>query len=284
MAGVTVEGKIIAHRALTELRERVSEAGTRLSLGILVTEENLAVTKFIEYKQRTAKDLGMKTEIIRPDTFATTEDLLDLLMKATKEYDGIVLQLPLSTHYELEPILKLFPLSHDVDVLGHTAFDTYREGALPFHPPVVGAMSAILETYGFRLMGRQVLVVGEGRLVGAPAAIWAKRQGGIVTSVNKHVEDLASHARSAEVLILGAGVPGLVTPDMVKEGVLILDAGTSEAEGVLKGDADPACAEKAALFSPVPGGIGPITVVKIFENLLALALLKRRQKDRRMER
>ncbi len=278
MEGIIVDGRGIADKVRTELAEHMSEVG-RLSLAIIVTEENLAVKKFIEYKQKTAKDLNVKVEIVRPGLFATTEDLLDLIMKTTREYDGIVLQLPLASSFELEPILKLFPLSHDVDVLGHTAFDTYREGALPFHPPVVGAMAAILDHYGFRLAGRKVLVVGEGRLVGAPAAIWAKKQGGIVTSVNKHSDDVASLAREADAVILGAGVPGLLTPDMVKEGALVLDAGTSEAEGVLKGDADTACAKRAALFSPVPGGLGPITVVKIFENLLTLAMLKKRQKE-----
>jgi methylenetetrahydrofolate dehydrogenase (NADP+)/methenyltetrahydrofolate cyclohydrolase len=95
-----------------------------------------------------------------------------------------------------------------------------------------------------------------------------------VDVVNKGTEDVGALTREADVIMLGAGVPGLLQPDMVKEGAVILDAGTSETAGVVKGDADPSCAEKASLFTPSPGGIGPITVAMIFKNLLALKGLR----------
>ncbi len=95
-----------------------------------------------------------------------------------------------------------------------------------------------------------------------------------MTTLNSSTGDLAEHTREADVLVLGAGSPGLITPDMVKDGVIILDAGTGESEGVLKGDADPACAAKARIFTPTPGGLGPVTVAKVFENLLTLVNLK----------
>jgi methylenetetrahydrofolate dehydrogenase (NADP+)/methenyltetrahydrofolate cyclohydrolase len=98
--------------------------------------------------------------------------------------------------------------------------------------------------------------------------------GANVTVTNRSTVDLASHTREADVIILGAGSPGLLTPDMVKQGAIVLDAGTSEEGGVVKGDANPAVAEKASLFTPTPGGIGPITVAKLFENLLVLDALK----------
>jgi methylenetetrahydrofolate dehydrogenase (NADP+)/methenyltetrahydrofolate cyclohydrolase len=135
----------------------------------------------------------------------------------------------------------------------------------------------VLHRHGYALAGRNVLVIGEGHLVGEPAAIWAAQLGANVTTVNASTVDMRDKLLTADVIISGAGVPGLVTPDMVKDGVILLDAGTSESEGVLKGDIDPLCADKAALYTPTPGGIGPITVAKVFENLVILAELKARR-------
>jgi methylenetetrahydrofolate dehydrogenase (NADP+) / methenyltetrahydrofolate cyclohydrolase len=117
---------------------------------------------------------------------------------------------------------------------------------------------------------RHVVVVGSGKLVGLPASRWFMEQGSAVSVVTKDTADIAYYTKNADIIVLGAGVPRLLTPDMVKEGVVILDAGTSEDGGVLAGDADPACAEKASLFTPVPGGIGPITVAVLLRNLVEL--------------
>jgi methylenetetrahydrofolate dehydrogenase (NADP+)/methenyltetrahydrofolate cyclohydrolase len=206
-----------------------------------------------------------------------SESLLQKILHVTRECDGLVLQLPLPSQYHLDSVLNLFPLSHDVDVIGNTAFQQHKEGMLPFLPPVVGAIAEILHQQNVLLAGRKVLVIGEGRLVGSPAVFWAERLGAQVSVVTKRVGVLADLAPTADVIILGAGSPGLLTPDMIKQGVMIFDAGTSETEGVVKGDADPACADKAMLFTPTPGGIGPITVAKVFENLLTLVDLKARR-------
>jgi methylenetetrahydrofolate dehydrogenase (NADP+)/methenyltetrahydrofolate cyclohydrolase len=128
----------------------------------------------------------------------------------------------------------------------------------------------VLHKHGYQLAGRKVVVVGEGRLVGEPAAVWARNMGGQVTVVNVYTPDVGAATRDADVIISGAGAPSLITPDMVKDGAILLDAGTSESEGVLTGDIDPGCADKAALYTPTPGGIGPITVAKVFENLVML--------------
>ncbi len=269
------DGKKLAHELALELRDRVATHSHALSLGILVVQETMPIHTFVELKTRFGRDIGVAVEVtrLRPGEL-TTQHALHTLLDMTKRHAGVIVQLPLPHQVDLDAMLQFLPLSHDVDVMGVTAYQQYREGHLPFSPPVVGAMEHILRAYGVTLAGKHVLVVGEGRLVGAPAAVWTTRAGAIVHTVHAGSDNTADLFAQADIIILGAGSPGLLKPDMVKEGVVILDAGTSEAEGVLKGDADPACAEKALLFTPTPGGVGPLTVAKLFENLLTLDELR----------
>jgi methylenetetrahydrofolate dehydrogenase (NADP+)/methenyltetrahydrofolate cyclohydrolase len=116
-----------------------------------------------------------------------------------------------------------------------------------------------------------VLVLGYGRLVGKPVSILLRHNHAHVTVIDKPVPDLAQHVREAYVVISGVGSPALITPDMVGEGTVLIDAGTSESGGKIVGDIDPACAHNAKLFTPVPGGVGPVAIAMLFKNLLILA-------------
>jgi methylenetetrahydrofolate dehydrogenase (NADP+)/methenyltetrahydrofolate cyclohydrolase len=131
-------------------------------------------------------------------------------------------------------------------------------------------MEYVLRTHDISCVRKRVTVVGQGRLVGKPAAALFEKRGAVVVRVAKG-DDIGAATRDADIIVLGAGEPGLLKPEMIKDGVVILDAGTSESRGAVVGDADPACADKASLFTPVPGGIGPIAVVEIFANLFELA-------------
>jgi methylenetetrahydrofolate dehydrogenase (NADP+)/methenyltetrahydrofolate cyclohydrolase len=273
-----VEGKKIAGEMEHRLRKRVEEGKMGLTLGIIVVHETAPIRQFVEVKRRFGDAINVHVEVLQLGPMShKNEDLLALLLHSTRNHDGIVLQLPLPHQYSLDSVLNLFPLSHDVDVIGNTAYRQFEEATLPFYPPVVGALHEVLRHHGLGLAGRKVLVVGEGRLVGGPAAIWARRVGAYVTVANIETPNLAELSRDAEVLILGAGVPGLIKPDMVQQNAIVLDAGTSEVSGVIKGDADPAVAEKAGLFTPTPRGLGPITVAKVFENLITLYEIKQKR-------
>ncbi len=266
-----IDGTYIARTLKDKIKERTFEIDPRLTLGIIVTEETPAIRQFVELKMRFGKDIHVDVEILKLDFLKQkNENLLHLIIQSTRKFNGLILQLPLSHQYTQETILNLFPFTHDVDVLGNAAYQQYKEGTLPFTPPVIGAFAEILHRNDIRIAGKKVLVVGEGKLVGAPAAIWAKNLGAFVTIANKKTEDLKALTIDSDVIILGTGVPGILKPEMVKEGVIILDAGSGEKNGVVMGDADQACADKASLFTPTPGGIGPVTVAKVFENLVAL--------------
>ncbi len=279
---MVIDGVLIARQIKSDLKARVMHFEHPLKLGVFVLHETPEIRQFVEAKRRFGASLGITVDVLTLSTMEqNNQELLHRILHATQEYNGLVLQLPLPRQFQLDSVLNIFPLSHDVDVIGTTAFQQHKEGHLPFLPPVVGAIAEILAQQHIVLAGRKVLIVGDGLLVGDPAKYWAERMGAVVTVVTKATPNLIAHTSVADVIILGAGSPHLITPDMVRQGVMLFDAGTSESEGMVQGDVDPACANKAMLFTPTPGGIGPITVAKLFENLIVLSELKMRQHARR---
>lgn len=271
-----IDGKTLARDIKAEIQQKMKRLPQKPTLAVVVTDDSLVTSTYVALKQKTARDLEIESQILRPKTLSNTEDLVREVFVATRDFDGVVVQLPLARQFQLEVILKMLPITHDVDVIGETSYQQFAEGRLPIMPPVVSAMSDILFRNGFRLAGRKVAVFGEGRLVGKPAANWATRMGAEVTIFNDKNFTPETDISFAEVLILGAGSPGLITPERVRDGVVVLDAGSSEDGGKVVGDADPKLAEKAHLMTPVPGGIGPVAIAKLFENLVELTALKQR--------
>jgi methylenetetrahydrofolate dehydrogenase (NADP+) / methenyltetrahydrofolate cyclohydrolase len=137
----------------------------------------------------------------------------------------------------------------------------------------VGAVQKILAYGNVVVAGKRAVVVGAGFLVGEPVAIWLAQQGAEVEvfTVESKPEDLVAALGTADIVVSGAGSPHLIKQGMLKDGVVLIDAGTSESSGQIVGDADPACAAKCSLFTPVPGGIGPVAVACLFENTVTLA-------------
>ena len=236
-----VDGKKIAEDIIAGLGE--SLRGKRL--GIVVGAQDSATDSFIKIKSRVAARLGVV--VVRGEL----EELI-------KTCDGVIVQLPIPNS---EALLAALPQEKDVDALGPAPL---------VRAPVAEAIKEVLRLHFGSPRGKIAVVVGAGRLVGAPAAKLLRELGAevsVITQTNGSLEQL----KTADIVVLGAGEPGLIKPDMLKNGVVLIDAGTSEQEGRLAGDADPACAAVASVFTPVPGGIGPIAVAMIFKNLSDLA-------------
>ena len=241
-----VDGKQIAEDIIAGLG--VSLQGKRL--GIVVGTQDSATDSFIKIKSRVAERLGV--EVVRGE--------LDELIKTC---DGVIVQLPISNS---EQLLASLPPEKDVDALGLAPLA---------RAPVAGAIAEILKYTGVEPRLKKAVVVGAGRLVGAPAAKLLRELGADVEVVTSGEGSLTS-LKTADIVVLGAGEPGLIKPEMLKQGVVLIDAGTSEQGGKLAGDADPACAQVASVFTPVPGGIGPIAVAMIFKNLFDLAKISKK--------
>jgi|TARA_Y100000310_G_scaffold170442_2_gene170588 methylenetetrahydrofolate dehydrogenase (NADP+)/methenyltetrahydrofolate cyclohydrolase len=265
-----INGKEIASDIVSSVKEGVSKLGTKPRLVVFTVNPDLPTRKFLEIKKRVGSDVGVEVieNEVSPDI--DTDTLVRKVEETSQESDGIIVQLPLPAQIDSEKVRDAIPITHDVDVLSDKAYELFKKGESKVLPPVVGAIDEIINKYNIDIKGKKVTVVGSGNLVGKPASVYFENSGGIVRVVDKDTDDISQATLEADILVLGAGVPGLIKPDMIKEGVAILDAGTSEAGGKLSGDADPECSEKAGLFTPVPGGIGPIAVSIIFKNLLDL--------------
>lgn len=250
---MVVNGKGIAEGVYAAL------GGRTLTLGILMIGTDPVTGSFVRAKERAAARLGVivERETLPDDAAqATIEDAVAGLAAKT---DGIIVQLPLPKDADIERVLAVIPPEKDVDGISPNPL---------VRPPVAGALEEILRTEAVQVFDAEAVVVGAGRLVGAPCGTLLRDLGAHVTVLRKG--DPLDPLKTADIIVLGAGEPGMVRPEHIKEGAVIVDAGTSESSGKVVGDADPACAEKASVFTPVPGGVGPVAIAMIFKNLYAL--------------
>lgn len=259
-----VDGKAIAADIYREVANEVTHLGSQPHLTVFTCTPNFETQKYLSLKMRKAREVGIGINVIEFPKDITTDEVVTSIEHACIQTDGVIVQLPFPAHIDTDLVLRSIPSHCDVDAINYDGNDD------TVLPPVVGAIQEIAKRYDVLFAAQNVTVVGHGRLVGRPAEIWCKKQGAQVTVVTKSVGDLNQAVASAHILILGAGSPSLVNPEMINDNVIIFDAGTSEDGGELKGDADPLCADKASLMTPVPGGIGPITVAVLLRNLIRL--------------
>lgn len=262
-----VDGKAIAKDLLAQVREEVDALGRTPVVRAIVVAPSAATESYLRIKERAAGDAGMHLELVRLDD-GTTEEVMHAV--ALPGADAVIVQLPLSAAIDTTSVLDAIPVEFDADMLStaaRTGFERGDVGALL--PPVVGAIAEILARTNTDPEGKRVVIIGQGWLVGEPASVWFRQIGAEVTTMTRHNLDLGL-LKEADIVVLGAGSPGLVKPEHLKEGVVLIDAGTSESDGAIVGDADPACAEKASVFTPVPGGVGPMAVACLFKNVALL--------------
>jgi methylenetetrahydrofolate dehydrogenase (NADP+)/methenyltetrahydrofolate cyclohydrolase len=258
------DGKHIAQQIEERLLGEFANAPLKKVCFVLFGNDPASI-QFIKIKTNIAERLGIKVDLVTGPQNMITDQALGLMDEVNKkDYDGIVVQLPLPKQLDTDTILNEIPADKDIDVLG-LGVEFGKKVA-----PVARAVFEILDFYNISLENKKVLVVGNGRLVGKPVGSELSRRGISYQMVDKDTDDDVRNEKiqSADVIISGAGVPHMIKPDMIKDGVVLIDAGTSEQSGVLVGDIDPACGEKASLITPVPGGVGPVTVVSLFANLL----------------
>lgn len=260
-----INGKQIANEIKEQLKQEIAKIGKKLKLAIVCVDENPASKKFVEKKVKFADEIGVKAKIYNLPAEISTSKLRKKMAEIChiKENNGVILQLPLPEHINTQYALNSIIPKKDVDVLSSRAFGDFTTGRSKFLPPLVGVIKIIFEKYGIDPAGKNIVILGRGILVGKPIANWLINQGATVSVLNSKTLNPGGYTLMADVIISGVGKPGLIKPEMVKDGVIIIDAGTP-------GDVDSEVAAKASLFTPVPGGVGPITVAMVFKNLVEL--------------
>jgi methylenetetrahydrofolate dehydrogenase (NADP+) / methenyltetrahydrofolate cyclohydrolase len=278
-----IDGKKISADIKAEISAKVAE---RKSLGkkiphlaiILVGDDGASQT-YVDHKVKACKEVGFHYTMMRfADTIAE-----DKLMKhidqvnRDQDVDGFIVQLPLPPHITVERITEKIRSDKDVDGFTNHNFGSIISKNPLLMPATPFGVMELLRRYNIETEGKKCVIVGASRLVGAPLSMMLVEQGkATVTICNKYTRDLASITKLADILVVAVGKPGLITAEMVKEGAVVIDVGTTRVEGAqykngysLKGDVDfKDVAPKTSFITPVPGGVGPMTIASLLMNTL----------------
>lgn len=268
-----INGRKLAQELIAQIQEERKKIPFQVRLAIVIVGNNPASLSFIKQKQKVATQLNIDCRVYQLPLNLDTKELRKRVSQISKVTNnrGVVVQLPLPQHIRTQVVLNAILPHKDPDVLCERNLGKFYTGRLKILPPVIAAIKFILNRHQINPEGKRVLVIGRGRLVGQPAALWFIHQGAEVTVVNSKIKNLSEFTRSADIIVSGAGVPGLITKDMIRKGTIIFDCGIVSVNGKLSGDCDTNNLKNtASLITPVPGGIGPLTVVFLFKNLLTL--------------
>ena len=268
---ILLDGEKIAREIRVKLKERTSSV--KLGLSVVQVGNNPVSTKYIEVKRQIAEDLGVSFFLHHFPASISENDLKEAIQKIAEgsRISGIIVQLPLPSTMNMQSVLDAVPFEKDVDVLSSAAFESFASGNSSILPPTVCAIATLFSEYGIEVSGKNVVVVGAGRLVGVPLVAWFKQKGVNVKVVTSSTQNIKELTKLADIIISGVGKANLITGDMIKEGAVVFDAGTSVEDGETKGDVDfESVSRVAGYIAPVPGGVGPLTAVCLFKNLLKI--------------
>lgn len=263
-----VDGKKIARKIKANIKKEMKERGAKKKMAIVYVGQNKVIDKFVNLKKNFGKDVGIPVQVFRFEKNITEKDLAKNVKKICKEFDGVVIQLPLPSHIDKKTILNIVPKGKDIDILSDKKYAEFKKGDMSRLPPVAGAIFEILSFYDIDLENKKVAVVGDGVLVGRPTFDLFVLMGLNPILVNKETKNSKDIIKSADVLVCGVGSPSFIKNSHIKNDVILFDAGSSSEGGVVVGDISKDCIKKASIFSAVPGGIGPITIAILFRNLL----------------
>ena len=274
-----LDGRSVAQKVLGEVKAGVerlrSATGVTPRLAVVLVGDFAPSKIYVANKRKASDSVGIATRDHVFPAGLTQAELLALLgrLNADKDVHGILLQLPLVPGCDEDEAIRAIAPEKDVDGLHPTNLGQLLAGAPTVVPCTPAGCMEILDYYGAKLEGKEAVVVGRSRLVGKPLAQLLLARHATVTMCHTRTRDLAAHTRRADVLCVAAGRARMITGDMVKEGAWVIDVGVNRLEtGRLAGDVDFASAERRAeAITPVPGGVGPMTVAMLLKNTLAAA-------------
>jgi len=266
-----LEGKKAAEDILKKIKKEAKEKN--LKLAVVLVGGDPASLIFVKEKEKVCKRVGIGFELLKLPSEIGQGDLEKEIKGLAEREDvsGMVVQLPLPEEINAQEILDIIPLGKDADVLSSRSFAEFKAGGSQVVPPVVGAVDHLLKEYKIDLRNRKIVLVGAGKLVGLPLAVWLAQKNIGFSVIDKSTENPELISKQADVIISGIGKPGFIKSEMVKDGAIVIDAGSSLEKGKITGDVDfKNVSEKASFITPVPGGIGPLTVACLLENLANL--------------
>jgi methylenetetrahydrofolate dehydrogenase (NADP+) / methenyltetrahydrofolate cyclohydrolase len=274
-----IDGKVAAQRLRTQYVSRIealrARAGITPGLAVILVGDNPASAIYVNSKVKACESVGMRSIRHNLPATVTTDQIVALIeqLNANAQVHGILVQLPLPAHIDMRCVLETISVDKDVD-----GFHLYNVGTLVvgntiFSPCTPFGVVKLLEQENIRVEGQNVVVVGASNIVGKPMALMLMQREATVCICHVKTRDLAQFTLLADILVVAAGVPNLILPQMVKTGAVVIDVGINRlADGKITGDVDfEGVRKKASYITPVPGGVGPMTVTMLLENTLVAA-------------
>ena len=276
MPATLIKGKPIADRIRAEVAEQVKGIG-HIGLVTVLVGDDPASEVYIRLKHKAAIEAGIDATDLRLPAETSEEDLLAKVseLDADPQVDAVLVQLPLPSHIDEAKVIRAIEPAKDVD-----GFHPFNAGQLYLGRPTLvpatplGVM-AMLAEHRIDLDGARAVVLGRSDIVGKPMAHLLMQANATVTICHSHTKDLPRHTLDADVLVAAVGVPSMVSPDMVKTGAVVIDVGINRTEAGIVGDVDAGAVEVASHMTPVPGGVGPMTIACLLQNAVRCARYRR---------
>ncbi|MDI9371212.1 MAG: bifunctional methylenetetrahydrofolate dehydrogenase/methenyltetrahydrofolate cyclohydrolase FolD [Synergistaceae bacterium] len=277
MTAKILDGRKLASEIRSEIKDRtilLKQRGVTPGLAVILVGEDPASKVYVGQKEKGCLEAGFASFLHRLPESTSQEELLALIERLNNDSNvhGILVQLPLPKQIDPDTVLAAILPEKDVDGFHPVNVGRLVTGLPACEPCTPKGIMRLLKSTGIPIAGKEAVIIGRSNIVGKPVALMLLAESATVTICHSRTEDLAGHARRADILVAAVGRPRFVTGDMVKEGAVVIDVGINRLEEGLVGDVDyePA-AERASWITPVPGGVGPMTIAMLLENTLEQA-------------
>ena len=278
MAAKIIDGKHVSQVLREEMKQRTQnllQKNIHPGLAVILVGEDPASQVYVRNKAKACEDIGLHSRVIRLAGDTSEADLLEQIESLNQDpsIHGILVQIPLPAHIDSGKVLETISPRKDVDGFHRESVGALVTGHAMFYPCTPHGVIKLLEFYQLPLEGLHAVVIGRSNIVGKPVALMLLERGATVTICTSRTKDLKSFTRQADVVVVAVGKPHLLTKDMVKSGAVVVDVGINRLDsGKLVGDVDyENVSEVAGSITPVPGGVGPMTITMLLENTLKAA-------------
>ncbi|MFH1424742.1 MAG: bifunctional methylenetetrahydrofolate dehydrogenase/methenyltetrahydrofolate cyclohydrolase FolD [archaeon] len=270
-----IDGKAIAEEIRGKLRDKITELKLTPGLAVIQVGNNSASKIYVSSKRKACEETGIYIDVHRLPAGTKESEVIALVKKLNKDskIHGILVQLPLPDKIDERAVLDTINSEKDVDGLTKKNLGALFIGNPRIIPCTPRGIMKLIKSTGVELEGKHAVVIGRSMLVGKPIAMLLQQKNCTVTMCHSRTKNLEEHTKTADILVSAVGVPQLITGEMIKEGAVVIDVGINRLDnGKVVGDVDfKSAKEKAAFITPVPGGVGPMTVVSLLENVVEAA-------------
>lgn len=278
MAAIRLDGKAIAAQMRAEVRhnvEQLSKQGVVPGLTVVLVGEDPASKVYVRNKERACKEVGIDSHVIRLEADTTQQQLLDVIVSLNQDTSvhGILVQLPLPAHMDEDAVIAAIDPNKDVDGFHIANAGALMVGVKGFVSCTPRGVMELIRHTGQDITGKHAVIVGRSNIVGKPVAMLLLQANATVTVCHSRTKNLAEHTRQADILVAAVGKPHIITGEMIKPGAIVIDVGINRMpDGSLAGDVhEQSAMDVAGFLTPVPGGVGPMTIAMLLQNTLEAA-------------